>query len=150
MPRGGSDPCVAGCGCGRHVKPKGQDSPNWVGGEVTHKAMHPRVIRVRGAARTHRCLFCAERDLDKPALDWAQLPGTSGLGIADYVPLCRKCHINLDDSAGARWHPAHRAAVSLAAENRRRRCSTGCGTGLDHRNRTGLCRSCWLKAPATR
>jgi hypothetical protein len=109
MPAGGSRPCIAGCGCGRHVKPKGAQSPNWVGDRITYKAVHERVRQVRGPAKTHRCLFCAERGIIRPALDWARLPETSGYDIADFIPLCRKCHFWLDREA--RWTPAHRAAV---------------------------------------
>jgi len=145
MMRGGSIPCAAGCQCGRHAKPKGQDSPHWVGDQITHKAMHERVKRVRGAARDHDCLFHAEHGESKPALDWAQLNETSGLHIADYIPLCRTCHIRLDDDAGLRPSAARSAGVRTSwadpatAERRRaalraswaRRKSTVTGGGGD-------------------
>ena len=120
-PRGGTIPCPGGCGCRRHAKPKGADSPNWVGDQITHKAMHTRVIRVRGAARTHRCLFCAEGDRIVPALDWAQLHEANGLDIADYVPLCRRCHLRYDLAAGARTPEKLSAAAVVGWVARRQR-----------------------------
>jgi hypothetical protein len=112
-------PCPDGCACGRHVKPKGAGSPNWVGDAISHKSMHARVIQIRGAARTHRCLFCAERELTVPALDWAQLNHAKGLDIADYIPLCRKCHLRYDLDIGARSRESR-----LAAWDMRRRKAT--------------------------
>jgi cell wall-associated NlpC family hydrolase len=47
---GGSKPCPAECQCGKHIKPKGADSPNYVGDAITHKASARRRIR-DGAGR---------------------------------------------------------------------------------------------------
>jgi hypothetical protein len=122
MPAGGSRPCGDGCACGRHVKPKGAASPNWIGDRITHKAMHTRVIRVRGPARAHRCLFCAERGAEKQAYDWAQIHETPGLDIADYIALCRRCHLRYDKDAGARNKPTENRK---AAARRRRHLARG-------------------------
>lgn len=115
--RGGSEPCPPGCTCGKHVKPQGADSPNWVGDQITHKAMHTRVIRARGTASSHRCFFHAEREEKVPARDWAQLHETTGLNIADYIPLCRTCHIRFDDAAGFRPSSRRRAGCRRSWEN---------------------------------
>ena len=103
-------PCAPGCTCGKHTKRFGADNPAWLGDEPTYDAVHKRLYDNRGPARIHRCLFCAEAGKDRQAEDWAQLPGTSGKHIADYVPLCSACHGRLD--APAQWPASRRAMQS--------------------------------------
>ena len=51
-----------------------------------------RVRKARGPAREQQCVRCPEQ-----ALDWATIHGETGKDPwADYVPLCRRCHIAYD------------------------------------------------------
>jgi len=51
----------------------------------------------RGRASERSCWRCLENDVVTPASDWAQVHGTDGLDVlADYMPLCRRCHNNYD------------------------------------------------------
>ncbi len=122
-----SHPCPPACQCGRHAKPKSEASPNWAGDRIGYKGKHNRVIQARGAARTHRCLFHAERGVTVAALDWAQIHETDGLHRADYSPLCRRCHLRYDAAARAHLTPAVRAAMARAgwATRRTREALTG-------------------------
>jgi hypothetical protein len=90
-------------------------SSNWVGDQVGYKARHTRVVRARGAAKTHDCAHCAEAGAVTPAHDWATRHGTIGLNVNDYLPLCRRCHQAYDgitDAAVALFQSdEHRARV---------------------------------------
>ncbi len=102
---------------------------------LTWAAKHQRLRKVRGRAAEHQCVKCPAQ-----ARDWAQIHTEDGTDPwADYVPLCRKCHLNYDyeahwneeslakwrTSAGpaiaAAWTPERRAAQSRYAQETRRR-----------------------------
>lgn len=105
---------------------------NWL------RTMHKRVARARGRAAEQQCYRC-----DAQARDWATVHGTGGSDIwADYVALCRSCHIRYDHDArwneesqakrrltvgasiAAAWTPERRAAQSDRARELRRRIPT--------------------------
>jgi hypothetical protein len=68
--------------------------------------LHKRVYRARGKASAHECSGCPAR-----ARDWARVHTESGHDPwADYVPLCRACHIRYDETGRA-----------VAVSNNRRR-----------------------------
>lgn len=68
--------------------------------QLTYKSLHCRLSRDRGKASAHTCVKHAEAGIDKQALDWAQVHGTDGTDIwADYLPLCRRCHMRYDADA---------------------------------------------------
>jgi hypothetical protein len=60
--------------------------------EPSYRTRHARVATARGRAKTHLCAGCCGR----AAAQWAQIHGTDGKDTANYVPLCRKCHIEYD------------------------------------------------------
>jgi hypothetical protein len=102
-------PCEAGCTCRKHTAGKrGAEHPHWVGNLASYHTIHKRLRDTRGPACARHCLFCAEAGRDKQADDWAQLPGTSGKDLADYVALCSSCHGRLD--APAQWSQERRSA----------------------------------------
>lgn len=93
--------CVPGCTCGRHAgkggapKPPTTDSRD---GETRAQYVlrHKRLRQARGSATRHLC----EGGCQRQAREWAQIHGTSGLDFfADYMPLCRSCHIRYDSDA---------------------------------------------------
>jgi len=68
--------------------------------------LHKRVYRARGKASAHECSGCPAR-----ARDWARVHTESGHDPwADYVALCRACHIRYDETG-----------LAVAASNNRRR-----------------------------
>lgn len=82
--------------------------------------LHRRVRRLRGKAAGHACVKHAEMEVTKPARDWAQIHGTDGKDPwADYVPLCKSCHVRYDQTAETRvklsraMTPERRAASSV-------------------------------------
>ena len=84
-----------------------KDGPAWHAAHPGYSAMHQRLKRKRGPARLRWCFFHAERNEEVRASDWAQLPGTDGSHMADYIPLCRLCHVRLDGT----HHPAGQGEV---------------------------------------
>lgn len=110
------------------------DLPAEVRQELVRRATwHKRVRRARGKASAQQCVRCPAQ-----AYDWAQVHTEDGTDIwADYVPLCRSCHIRYDRDArwnaeslakwrakavpaiAAAWTPERREAI--AASSRRAR-----------------------------
>lgn len=87
---------------------------------------HWRVKRWRGKAKRHNCTSCADDGIRKRARDWAQIHGETGEDPwADYLTLCRSCHMRYDKSGHRVPHTAAaRAKMSEActlayAEGRR-------------------------------
>ena len=63
----------------------------------SYHARHQRVHAARGKAAAQKCARCAEVGTDRPARDWATIHGETGDDPwADYVALCRSCHIAYD------------------------------------------------------
>jgi hypothetical protein len=76
--------------------------------------------RVRGRAADQLCARCAEDGTGKPARDWATVHGESGEDPwADYVPLCRACHIAYDGSGHRVPHTASSRAKMSEGQKRR-------------------------------
>ena len=74
---------------------KGSTNPNWTGDAASQSALHQRLRSHRGSASRHVCVDCG-----KPALDWSQTHGTTGLDLDnDYNPRCRSCHTRYDGKA---------------------------------------------------
>lgn len=69
-------------------------------GRRPYETMHQRNVRARGKAKLYKCAHCAEKGVDKQALDWAKLRDRDGKDVMDYIPLCRRCHIFYDQPAG--------------------------------------------------
>ena len=68
-------------------------------------ARHMRLFRARGPARLQFCVRHLESGVSTPARDWARIHTEDGMDIwADYVPLCRSCHIRYDSDARAYTH----------------------------------------------
>jgi hypothetical protein len=71
----------------------GEFSPGWKGDQVGYQALHCRIRKARGKASQHKC----SAECGRQAYDWAQIHTESGFDVwADYVPLCRRCHIAYD------------------------------------------------------
>ena len=63
----------------------------------SYSALHNRVLRARGPAKTYECVHCLEDDIHTPARDWATIHGLDGTDPwEDYVPLCKLCHNRYD------------------------------------------------------
>jgi hypothetical protein len=71
--------------------------------------VHTRVRRERGPAKTRNCEHCSAQ-----AHDWAIIHGKDGTDPADYMPLCRGCHIRYDRT------DATRAKLAVASTRRER------------------------------
>jgi hypothetical protein len=92
----------------------------------THAAKHKRLRKTRGKASDHQCARC-----DNAARDWAQVHAENGEDPwADYVPLCRSCHVRYDHDARwnkeslARWRATAGPSIA-AAWTRERRAAIG-------------------------
>lgn len=79
-----------------------RDNPNYW-------TRHGRVRRARGPAKSHPCEHCGG-----PARDWAVRHGQTGISPDDYMPLCRKCHIQYDGTAHE--PPHHTGEANPAAK----------------------------------
>lgn len=94
----------------------GADNPAWTGDQASYTAVHQRLGRERGSARTHTCRCGA------PATDWAYQHndpderaspyGPYSTNPDCYEPLCGRCHLALDDAhaGGPRNKPFLRGA----------------------------------------
>ncbi len=89
---------------------------------LTWAAKHKRLRKVRGRAADHPCVKCSAQ-----ARDWAQIHTEDGTDPwADYVPLCRKCHLNYDYEAHwneeslARWRENASRGIAAAWTTERR------------------------------
>ena len=61
-------------------------------GDISVKARHKRVRKLRGKATEHSCNHCGNQ-----ARDWATIHGHDGYDPQeDYIPLCRPCHRKYD------------------------------------------------------
>lgn len=67
-----------------------------------YSTIHKRVYRARGIAASYKCEFCPEQ-----ALDWAWIHGKEG-SPEDFMPLCRKCHVDYDGVAQKSIDTRHR------------------------------------------
>jgi hypothetical protein len=80
----------------------------------TPSAQSQRCGRARGIAKNHQCVRCPKR-----ALDWAHVHGESGDDPwADFVPLCRSCHMNYDNSESRWGDTEYRERLSKALSDR--------------------------------
>lgn len=82
--------------------PKGPDNSRWTGAQASYSAIHQRLTRARGRARTHTCVDCSD-----PAAQWSY-SRTNGPGhresevgpysvdLNDYDPRCVSCHKKFD------------------------------------------------------
>ncbi len=82
-----------------------------------YTTLHWRLRAYRGPAKLLKCVRCAENGIDKQASDWAQLHDRDGEDIMDYVPMCRKCHIDYDQSGHRTPHTDETKAL-LSQKNR--------------------------------
>lgn len=65
-------------------------------------ARHARVYQARGSAQEQPCARHLELGVYVPAMDWAQIHSEDGMDPwADFVALCRSCHIRYDKDARA-------------------------------------------------
>jgi hypothetical protein len=115
---------------------------------------HRLLREVRGPASAHLCVRHQERRRRVQAADWARIHTEDGADIwADYVPLCRSCHMRYDRDArpwlyaptaamlakraagiSAAWTPERRAAWAASRTGRPSPhagspCPPGCACG---------------------
>src|SRR6266487_1240358 len=89
---------------------RGADNPKWRGDEAGYTAIHYRLNAARGKPSEHSCARCGKA-ADEWAYDHAD-PGErrNGIGrddgpfsldLARYMPLCKRCHRQLDNGRAA-------------------------------------------------
>ena len=87
------------------------------GEPIGYFGRHRRVRMARGRAADQLCVGCGCQ-----ARDWAQIHGTTGENVADYRPMCKRCHFAYDDvakrSKAATTHESRSAAAKLAWQRR--------------------------------
>ena len=74
---------------------RGEKCWNWKGNNISKRQIHWRIQRLKGKPDT--CTHCG-----KKAVDWANKDHKYSLNPNDYIPLCRKCHMNYDFKKGLR------------------------------------------------
>ncbi len=82
---------------------KGAESPYWVGDRAGYRAVHGRLLRLRGRASQFECVDCGGRGEDwsydhtdpNPGFDHRGCPYSTDL--SRYQPRCKSCHANFDD-----------------------------------------------------
>ena len=72
---------------------RGSLNGNWKGSNVSYSAFHKRIYKLFGKAK--QCEECGRTDTNV-IYNWANLTGKLD-DSKDYVSLCRKCHMTLDD-----------------------------------------------------
>jgi hypothetical protein len=71
--------------------PKGSDSPDWKGDNVTYFHLHDWVQKVKGPY-PERCEHCGRQGY----VEWANLSHEYRRDPADWAALCRTCHRRYD------------------------------------------------------
>lgn len=56
-------------------------------------AFHQRMRKVKGKASLQRCVDCGSQ-----ARDWSYVHDTAADNMDNYVPRCRRCHIEYDET----------------------------------------------------
>lgn len=109
-PRTGAGPDAA---ARMSVERKGAGNPAYVGDKAGVATAHDRIRAERGKASDHECVSCG-----RPARDWALRHGVEqtktarngrvySLNVADYMPMCRRCHVHYDHDAFPRYFGAN-------------------------------------------
>lgn len=102
--------------CARLARtPRGENHPQWTGDDATYWARHQRVYQIRGRA-DHCSLRPGLSDCISEDYEWAQIHGTGGLDVREYVALCVPCH-RAYDVAGSR-NPVAVLTEEIVAECR--------------------------------
>lgn len=132
--------CEPGCVCGRHSRREVLSTE--------YKARHQRVRRERGKAACHPCASC-----DRQARDWAQIHTEDGNDAwADYVALCRPCHMYYDRDARVATLAVlasyrEQNLASLVAYNEKRRTQAALRSSLLTDDMIKTCPRCKLPKP---
>ena len=88
-----------------------EKNSRWKGDDVGYGALHTWVMRKKGRATKHPCLFCK-----KEADQWANIDRKYRRDLNDFVPLCFSCHTKYDKKSNeVRFFQAH-----LQAEAKKR------------------------------
>jgi hypothetical protein len=93
----------------------GENNPKWRGGDVKYLARHVRVRTARGSASEYACDNC-----ESPAKEWAHIHDTDPFDVANYTPLCVRCHRNYDLPMALRGeqHPRSKLTADIVREIR--------------------------------
>lgn len=75
----------------------GEGNPGWKGDKISIHALHTWIRRHYGSPGKKKCLHCG-----KQAYDWANIDHKYKRDITNFMPLCRKCHMNYDTKKGYR------------------------------------------------
>lgn len=89
------------------VSPRGERHPDWTGDRATYLAVHHRLYRERGYAKSYTCITC-----ERPAQQWAYQHGDPdelidskgrvySTNLDLYEPMCALCHTAFDGRAAA-------------------------------------------------
>jgi hypothetical protein len=85
---------------------------------TAYSTRHWRLRTQRGLASDHPCVKGAELGVGEQAQDWAQIHGEDGEDPwADYVPMCRRHHMEYDGSGHRQPHSEVTKAL-LSQKNR--------------------------------
>lgn len=89
---------------GQHLSPGtefqvGEVPHNWKGDEAGYCALHDWVTRCSCRAGDHACSECGH-DGAEDRLEWANLSHEYRRDLADWIVLCRRCHIAYDRRTG--------------------------------------------------
>jgi len=74
-----------------NLKTRGKKHHFWKGEKAAYSSIHDWIRAKKGNANEYKCLHC-----DKQAKDWANVDHLCSRNLEDYLPLCRKCHIEYD------------------------------------------------------
>jgi hypothetical protein len=106
-----TDALLVRLGKGKH----GESNPNWTGDDASYQARHKRLHAIRG--RADHCIHRASGHCNSQKFEWAQIHGTSGLSVYDYVQMCKSCHWWYDYKGGnARPRPGAKGSKNGRAK----------------------------------
>ena len=92
--RGGGNCCSRKCWYihFNNIVKREEQSPNWIGDTVGKKGVHAWIVRKLGSPR--KCSHCST--ISTRFYDWANISGQYKRDIADWIRLCRACHVLFD------------------------------------------------------
>jgi hypothetical protein len=98
---------------GKSRQLSGSEHYAWKGSEAGYQALHNRVMRARGAARS--CEWRQEAACTSTTYEWAHVHQTDPGDPQNYVSLCKACHVRYDQQLGASHWNAKLTTAQAAA-----------------------------------
>lgn len=119
-----------------------EETGNWRGDQIGNSGVHERLRRYRGRPHQHRCVECGAEAQDW-AFRWDRAEsfiesdhGPYSTNLADYDPMCRRCHIRFDSARITYLRICPECGTEFVTNNSTKiRCGGTCNARASRRRR---------------